>query len=435
MLNLNFTGLIPENMEKRGKLTLKDNLNIIEEIFNQRKIPKEGLDDDKIKLLLKILSLMDTDKDPKVIQIGEREARIASRIQNELVAGFCHGIGRSGNLIDAQPKAPGASIMYALTNKILENFLKNLGLKVNAIATPVATGMSLALCLSAARKRYYSNVVIYPYASHKSPIKATSFIGMRMRLVETKLYEDAVRVDVSDIENAIKKEIKENNNPCVLSTLTFFPPRESDDVIEISKICEEFNIPHIINGAYAIQNKFYIDKLNKAFKYRVDAVVSSSDKNLFTPIGGGIIYSRDKEFLRETSLCYPGRACATPVVNILISFLSLGMNKYLDLMKKQKECKKLLDNLLNELAEKKGEKVLNVKNPISSAITTKKDPVEVAAKLYNLRITGPRGVRKNDKFGTCYLGEYPYDYIVVNSAIGVKEEDIYKVVEKLERVI
>ncbi|AEF96814.1 O-phosphoseryl-tRNA(Sec) selenium transferase [Methanotorris igneus] len=435
MLDLNFTGLIPSNMEKRGELTLKDNLAIIEEIFNQRKIPKEGLDDDKIKLLLKILSLMDTDKDPKVIQIGEREARIASKIQNELVGGFCHGIGRSGNLIDAQPKAPGASIMYALTNKILESFLKNLGLKVNAIATPVATGMSLALCLSAARKKYHSNVVIYPYASHKSPIKATSFIGMRMRLVETKLYGDAVRVDVSDIEDAIKKEIKENNNPCVLSTLTFFPPRESDDIVEISKICEEFSIPHIINGAYAIQNNFYIDKLKKAFKHRVDAVVSSSDKNLFTPIGGGIIYSRDREFLREVSLCYPGRACATPVVNILVSLLSLGMNKYLDLMKKQKESKKLLDDLLNELAKKKEEKVLNVKNPISSCITTKKDPVDVAAKLYNLRITGPRGIRKNDKFGTCYLGEYPYDYIVVNSAIGVKNEDIMQVVEKLEKVL
>jgi O-phospho-L-seryl-tRNASec:L-selenocysteinyl-tRNA synthase len=435
MIDLNFTGLIPSNMEKRGELTLKENLGIIEEIFNQRKIPKEGLDDDKIRLLLKILSLMDTDKDPKVIQIGEREARISSKIQNELVGGFCHGIGRSGNLIDAQPKAPGASIMYALTNKILESFLKNLGLKVNVIATPVATGMSLALCLSAARKKYHSNVVIYPYASHKSPIKATSFIGMRMRLVETELYGDAVKVDVSDIEDAIKKEIKENNNPCVLSTLTFFPPRESDDIVEISKICEEFNIPHIINGAYAIQNNFYIDKLKKAFKHRVDAVVSSSDKNLFTPIGGGIIYSKDREFLREVSLSYPGRACATPVVNILVSLLSLGMDKYLDLMKKQKESKKLLDDLLNELAKKKGERVLDVKSPISSCITTKKDPVEVAAKLYNLRITGPRGIRKDDKFGTCYLGEYPYDYIVVNSAIGVKNEDIELVVEKLEKVL
>ena len=85
-----------------------------------------------------------------------------------------------------------------------------MGLKVNAIATPVATGMSLALCLSAARKKYHSNVVIYPYASHKSPIKATSFIGMRMRLVETGLYGDAVKVDVSDIGDAIKKEIKES---------------------------------------------------------------------------------------------------------------------------------------------------------------------------------------------------------------------------------
>lgn len=136
--------------------------------------------------------------------------------------------------------------MYKLTNKLLESFLKALGLKVNAIATPVATGMSLALCLSAARKKYNSNVVIYPYAAHKSPIKATSFIGMRMRLVETVLDGDIVKVEVSDIEDAIRKEINENNNPVVLSTLTFFPPRKSDDIKEIAKICQDYDIPHII---------------------------------------------------------------------------------------------------------------------------------------------------------------------------------------------
>ena len=435
MFNLNISGMLPKNMENSGMLVLKDNLKEIEEILNHRAIPKNGLDDEKIKLFLKLLSLMDTDKDPKSIRIGEREGRLSSKIQEELVSGFCHGVGRSGNLTDPQPKAPGASVMYGLTNSILKSFLKNLGLNVYSIATPVATGMSIALCLSAARKKYNSNVVVYPYAAHKSPIKAVSFAGLRMRLVETKLYEDAVKVDVGDIEDAIKKEIKSNNNPCVLSTLTFFPPREGDDIEEIAKICDEYNIPHIINGAYAIQNKFYINKLNKAFKYRVDAVVSSSDKNLLTPIGGGIIYSKDREFLNEISLCYPGRACATPIVNILVSMLSLGLNKYLELMKQQRESRKLLGNLSMELAEKTNNKVLNIKNPISLCITVDSDPVEIAGKLYNLRITGPRGVRTSDKFGNCYLGNYPYSYIVMNAAIGVKNEDIIVAVEKLENIL
>ncbi len=434
-MELNITGLIPKHMENRGKLTLKENLKIIENILKQRKVPENGIDEEHIKLLLRLLSFMDTDKDPNVVQIGEREARVYTKLQREGVFDFCHGVGRSGNLIDPQPKAPGASVMYKLTNKLLESFLKVLGLKVRAIATPVATGMSLALCLSASRKKYNSNVVIYPYAAHKSPIKATSFIGMRMRLVETVLDGDVVKVDVSDIEDAIRKEIRNNNNPVVLSTLTFFPPRKSDDIEEIAKICQEYDIPHIINGAYAIQNFYYIERLKKALKYRVDAVVSSSDKNLFTPIGGGIIYTKDESFLKEISLNYPGRASANPIVNILISLLAIGTKNYIDLMKQQKECKKLLDELLDDLAKKKNERVLNVENPISSCITTKKDPLDVAGKLYNLRVTGPRGVRRTDKFGTCYLKEYPYDYIVVNSAIGVRKEDIYKVVEKLDKVL
>ena len=435
MVRINIKGLIPKNMEDRGLLILKDNLRYMEDILDHRRIPKEGIPEDKIRLLLKFLSLMDSDKDPKVVRVGEREGRCASRIQEELVSGFCHGIGRSGNLIDPQPKAPGASAMYRLTNDILTSFLRNLGLKVYGIGLPVATGLSLSLCLNAARRMYNSNVVIYPYAAHKSPIKGIYLAGFRMRFVETKLYGDKVKVDVEDIEDAIVHEIKEGNNPCVLSTLTFFPPRESDNIEEIARICEEYNIPHIVNGAYALQSRYYIERLRRALKYRVDAVVSSSDKNLLTPIGGGIVYSRDRDFLREVSLSYPGRACATPVVNILVSLLSLGMRGYLELMEEQRRCRDLLEELLNNLAEKTGGKVLNIDNPISLSVTVHLDPVEIAGKLYNLRVTGPRGVRARDKFGTCYLRGYPYDYIVISAPLGVKERDIVAVVEKLENIL
>ena len=247
MFRMNVSGLIPKHMEDRGLLILRDNLRYIEDILDHRRIPKEGLPEDQIRLLLKFFSLMDSDKDPKVVRVGEREGRCASKIQEELVSGFCHGIGRSGNLIDPQPKAPGASAMYKLTNDILTSFLNNLGLKVYGIGLPVATGLSLSLCLNAVRRMYNSNVVIYPYAAHKSPIKGVYLAGFRMRLVETKLYGDAVKVDVDDVEDAIVHEMKVGNNPCVLSTLTFFPPREGDDIKEIGRIREEYNIPHIVN--------------------------------------------------------------------------------------------------------------------------------------------------------------------------------------------
>ncbi|MBP2143453.1 O-phospho-L-seryl-tRNASec:L-selenocysteinyl-tRNA synthase [Methanococcus voltae] len=459
MLDINIKGTIPKNMEERGLNILSDNLGEIENILNQRKMPKKGLSDEKIELLLNFLANMDTDKDPKAIRVGEREARISSEIHKKLSSNFCHGIGRSGNLVDPQPKAPGASAMYALTNKILESFLKNLNVNVNALATPVSTGMSIALCLSALQRGFlvenvdvgkdtkittkqYSkydgaNVVIYPYASHKSPIKSTSFVGMRMRFVETKLSDkdDCVEIPVEDIISATEKELKDGKNPVVLSTLTFFPPRRSDNVEEISKYCLENDIPHIINGAYAIQNHKYLDKLKKALKYRVDAIVSSTDKNLMTPIGGGIIYSKDKNFLKEVSLTYPGRASATPIVNTFVSLLSMGMDKYTYLMKEQVKNKNLLDELLIDLANKTGNKKLNVDSPIASCISTQKDPIDVSAKLYNLRVTGPRGIRTTDHFGNCYMQDYKYNYVVMNASIGVKETDVINAVDKLSKVI
>ena len=92
MLDFNINGLIPKNMEKRGELVFSENLKEIEDIFNHRKIPENGLSDEKIKLFLRFLSMMDTDKDPKSIRIGEREARILSTIHDELSSGFCHGV-------------------------------------------------------------------------------------------------------------------------------------------------------------------------------------------------------------------------------------------------------------------------------------------------------------------------------------------------------
>ena len=105
------------------------------------------------------------------------------------------------------------------------------------------------------------------------------------------------------------------------------------------------------------------------------------------------------------------------------------------MMEEQRRCRDLLEELLNNLVEKTGCKVLNINNPISLAVTVDSDPVEIAGKLYNLRVTGPRGVRSTDKFATCYLHKYPYDYIVINAAIGVRDKDIIAVVEKLEDVL
>jgi len=241
-------GLIPQNMLERGITVLMSQLDPLRILFEQRRIPEEGWSDPQIRLLLTILSMMDTDKDPQAARVGEREARVASPLVSELAAGFCHGIGRSGEIYAPQPKAPGASIMYTMANRLASDAIRRFGapnLK-HAFLLPLPTGMSIGLTISAMRqKRKGKGNVVHPRIDHKSPLKAIELLGLEVKIVEGELDGDAVIVPPGRVEEAIDKD-----TVAILSTTTFFPPREPDDVKEIAKIAQEHDIPHVINNAY-----------------------------------------------------------------------------------------------------------------------------------------------------------------------------------------
>lgn len=44
------------------------------------------------------------------------------------------------------------------------------------------------------------------------------------------------------------------------------------------------------------------------------------------PIGGALIYSQNAELIKNISNLYPGRANASPIVDLLITLLSMGKN-------------------------------------------------------------------------------------------------------------
>lgn len=111
----------------------------------QRKWPEEGWDDTTIELLLADLAQMDSNNFPANCGVGEREARIASC----LFICFCklpinsflfpalvarrhyrlgHGIGRSGDLAEVQPKAAGSSLLNKLTNSLVLDVIRFMGL-------------------------------------------------------------------------------------------------------------------------------------------------------------------------------------------------------------------------------------------------------------------------------------------------------------------
>ncbi|MFX1301818.1 MAG: O-phosphoseryl-tRNA(Sec) selenium transferase [Promethearchaeota archaeon] len=432
---------IPKNMLNRGQLVLKEFLNPIKILFEQRSVPKEPWTEEQIEFLLQTLSNMDTDKDSKAARVGEREARIASKLHLRTSAGFCHGVGRSGFLTAPQPKAPGGSIMYDLSNYLARNILRNFGLSniKDAIVVPLCTGMSLSLTLGALKPEWGEqnmnpkSTVLVPQIDHKSLLKSIDLMGFKTKIIKGKIFGDAVRIPVEDIKSNL-----DENCFAVISITSFFPPREPDNIKEISKFAKENELVHIVINAYGVQSYEWMKLIRSAIDAgRVDAIIQSTDKNFLTPVGGALIASPIKEDIAKISQAYAGRASATPVVNFLISMLSLGINGYQKLIEEQQKNRKTLERRLREVAEKINERILDIYNPVAVALSLSNLKEEqfyaLGGALYNLRVTGPRVYNPQEKaFGTC-CDNYQTPYIVMNAAIGAKENDILSAVERFEK--
>ncbi len=432
---------IPKNMLNRGQLVLKEFLNPIKILFEQRSVPKEPWTEEQIEFLLQTLSNMDTDKDSKAARVGEREARIASKLHLRTSAGFCHGVGRSGFLTAPQPKAPGGSIMYDLSNYLARNILRNFGLSniKDAIVVPLCTGMSLSLTLGALKPEWGEQnmnpkrSVLVPQIDHKSLLKSIDLMGFKTKIIKGKIFGDAVRIPVEDIKSNLDEDCF-----AVISITSFFPPREPDNIKEISKFAKENELVHIVINAYGVQSYEWMKLIRSAIDAgRVDAIIQSTDKNFLTPVGGALIASPIKEDIAKISQAYAGRASATPVVNFLISMLSLGINGYQKLIEEQQKNRKTLERRLREVAEKINERILDIYNPVAVALSLSNLKEEqfyaLGGALYNLRVTGPRVYNPQEKaFGTC-CDNYQTPYIVMNAAIGAKENDILSAVERFEK--
>jgi len=428
---------IPQNMLDRGQIVLNNFMKPIKTLFEQKAVPQNPWSDQQIEFLLEILSNMDTDKDSDAARVGEREARIASQLHLKTSAGFCHGIGRSGFLTAPQPKAPGGSIMYEISNYLARDILRNFGLPnvKGALIVPLCTGMSLSLTLAALRPDgdEIKRTVIVPQLDHRSLLKSLELMGLTPKIISGKIYEDAVRIPIEDIETNV-----DNDCYAIISITSFFPPREPDSLKEISKMAQEKNLVHIIINAYGVQNPEWMKLIRSAIDAgRVDAIIQSTDKNFLTPVGGALIASPNKDNIRKISQSYAGRASATPVVNFLISMLSLGISGYQELIEEQQLNRKLLEEKLSIVAKDLDERILDVFNPVAVALSLKNLKEEhlfaLGGALYNLRVTGPRVYNpKESTFGTC-CENYHTPYIVMNAAIGSKKEDIVSAVERFEK--
>lgn len=103
--------------------------SLINRLIEEGKWPDQGWDDATIELFISKLSLMDSNNFPHNVGVGERESRFGSDIVARRHFRLGHGIGRSGDLTEAQPKAAGSTLLNMICNKLALDALRECGIR------------------------------------------------------------------------------------------------------------------------------------------------------------------------------------------------------------------------------------------------------------------------------------------------------------------
>ena len=452
---------IGKSYSQIGKELISSHDNIFQNLLNSRSLPDEPLNQNTINYILNIFSNMDSNNGPYHIGIGEREGRIISPLVHQRNYGLVHGIGRSGNINDLQPKACGSSLLTQLTNALLKNLLHSIGMTFikDIIILPFATGMALTISFLTLRLlKPKAKYIIWSRIDQKTCLKCIITSGYEPIIINpipNPKNDYELETDIQGIKNSIDK-YGVDNILCICSTTSCFAPRGYDNIEEISKICKEKNLFHIINNAYGIYCTKIIDMINKADKIgNVTLVVSSTDKNFMVPVGGSLVYSSNSEMVEKLKKNYPGRASISPLLDLFISFLEMGKSKYKKLISERKEKYKILIKKIGEIADKYGEKVVALNNNKISILFTlgkiveksgNKDAKEIGSMCFNRQISGVR-VITSSKGQTKNIAGYDFlnygsscdnykylPYLTFSCAIGIIDEEIDGFVNKIDKI-
>jgi len=170
------------------------------------------------------------------------------------------------------------------------------------------------------------------------------------------------------------------------------------------------------------------------------------------PVGGAIIAGFNDSFIQEISKMYPGRASASPSLDVLITLLSLGSNGYKKLLKERKEMFSYLSSQLKKLSENYNERLLHTPhNPISLAVTLKtlgehqdRAITQLGSMLFTRQVSGARVVPLGSVqtvSGHTFRGfmshanHYPCAYLNAAAAIGMKTQDVDLFMKRLDKCL
>ncbi|XP_035639917.1 O-phosphoseryl-tRNA(Sec) selenium transferase isoform X3 [Oncorhynchus keta] len=384
---------------RQGKQARRSHEQLIRLLLEQGKCPEEGWSESTIELFLNELAVMDSNNFLGNCGVGEREGRVASSLVARRHYRLIHGIGRSGDIAAIQPKATGSSLLNKLTNSVVLDILKLSGVRsvTSCFVVPMATGMSLTLCfLTLRHKRPKGRYIIWPRIDQKSCFKAMITAGFEPVVVENILEGDELRTDMEAVERTVQ-ELGAENILCIHSTTSCFAPRVPDRLEELATISAKYDIPHVVNNAYGVQSSKCMHLIQQGARVgRIDAFVQSLDKNFMVPVGGAIIAGFNESFIQEISRMYPGRASASPSLDVLITLLTLGASGYRKLLAEQKEMYTYLAQELKRLAAAHGERLLHTPhNPISLAMSldglqtqSGKSVTQLGSMLFTRQVSG-----------------------------------------------
>lgn len=430
-------------------------------ICEMGKIPDDGLPIQFIREFINALAGLDsnnliavvhdkrTNKSlvKRVVGAGEREGRVVSLLVSELHMGLCHGIGRSGNLTERQPKALGSSIFANFANSLALDAIRHIGIRkvTAALIVPMATGMTLALCLGSWRRaKPKARYVVYLRVDQKSGFKAIFVPGLEPIVIDSLCDGDSLVTDVHTLRKVLQG--KSDEILAVLSTTSCFAPRAPDNLHAVGDLCHEFGVRHLVNNAYGLQShkcRSLISEAGSAGK--IDAFVQSLDKNFLVPVGGSIVASFDKLTLDGIAEFYPGRASIVPSRDLAITLLELGKNGLYNLYDTQAQHYLVLRSKMAAFAESVKQRLLDVPaNTISLAMTLDGfQPAEqtlFGSMLFARGVTGARavcmGARKRingfefENYGShCSLTRE--GYLNVACAIGMTVTEVDDLIDRI----
>lgn len=188
---------------------------------------------------------------------------------------------------------------------------------------------------------------------------------------------------------------------------------------------------------------------------RVDAWISSTDKNFLVPVGGAIVGSTDAELITAIAQTYPGRASSGPLVDLFVTLLGMGVRGLRELLAERARAYDALLAGLGRVAARAGERVLrSPHNPISLSLTLSaltagapptRGPSYLGSLLFSRGVSGTRVVAPGARAtidGHAFTGwgaqtdAYPHGaYLTAAAAIGIKESDVPVFEARIEKAI